>query len=109
MPPDGFRPGNGTESEDTTASTQTDTTSTKGFKAVTALTVGNGTFELDCADDAFHSNGDVTVSGGSIQISTGDDALHADGNLVVDGGTIEIITCYEGAGRADGYHQRWSD
>lgn len=79
-------------SEDDTA----DTVSTKGFKAGTALTILGGSFTLDCADDAFHSNGDLTVSGGTANIQTGDDAFHADNALTVSDGEIEISTCYEG-------------
>lgn len=74
----------------------TDTVSTKGFKAGTALTILGGSFTLDCADDAFHSNGDLTVSGGTASIQTGDDAFHADNALTVSDGEIEISTCYEG-------------
>lgn len=79
----------------TTTSTE-DTTSTKGFKATSALTITGGTFQLDCADDAFHTNGSLTVSGGTAQISTGDDALHADLDLVIEDGDLDISTCYEG-------------
>lgn len=81
---------------DTTQDTQDTTTSTKGLKAGTALTITGGTFQLDCADDALHTNGDLTVSGGCAQISTGDDALHADLDLVLDAGELDIATCYEG-------------
>lgn len=84
-------------SADTTQDTTQDTTtSTKGLKAGTALTITGGTFQLDCADDAFHTNGDLTVSGGCAQISTGDDALHADLDLVLETGELNITTCYEG-------------
>ena len=68
----------------------------KGLKAVTSLTVSGGTFTIDSADDAVHSNGSLTVSGGTFAISTGDDAFHADGALVIDDGVIQIDTCYEG-------------
>lgn len=74
----------------------TDTVSTKGFKAGTALTILGGNFTLDCADDAFHSNGDLTVSGGTASIQTGDDAFHADNALTVLDGEVEVPTCYEG-------------
>lgn len=76
--------------------TAEDTASTKGFKSATILTVVNGNFVLDCADDAFHSNGDLNYINGTAQISTGDDAFHADNSLIVENGTIDIITCYEG-------------
>ena len=57
---------------------RSDTPSTKGFKAGSWLTIGGGEFQLDCADDAFHSNGDLTFLDGSVELSTGDDAFHAD-------------------------------
>lgn len=80
----------------TTTTTTEDTTSTKEFKATSALTITGGTFQLDCADDALHTNGSLTVSGGTAQISTGDDALHADLELVIEAGDLDITTCYEG-------------
>lgn len=80
----------------TTTTTTEDPTSTKGFKATSALTITGGTFQLDCADDALHTNGSLTVSGGTAQISTGDDALHADLELVIEAGDLDITTCYEG-------------
>lgn len=80
----------------TTTTTTEDTTSTKGFKSTSALTITGGTFQLDCADDALHTNGSLTVSGGTAQISTGDDALHADLDLVIETGDLDITTCYEG-------------
>lgn len=48
-----------------------DDTSAKGFKAGTQVTVTGGTFQLNCCDDAIHSNGDVTISGGSATITGG--------------------------------------
>lgn len=80
----------------TTTTTTEDPTSTKGFKATSALTITGGTFQLDCADDALHTNGSLSVSGGTAQISTGDDALHADLDLVIETGDLDITTCYEG-------------
>lgn len=74
----------------------TDTVSTKGLKAGTALTILGGSFTLDCADDAFHANGDLTVSGGTVNLQTGDDAFHADSALTISDGDIDISTCYEG-------------
>lgn len=70
-------------------------TSNKAFKADTSITVNNGIFSIDSADDAFHS-ADVTVNAGEISISTGDDAFHADNKLTVSGGNIDIPSCYEG-------------
>lgn len=71
-------------------------TSAKGIKAGKAITINNGTFLLDCQDDAIHSNGDVEIAGGSCIISTGDDGIHADSNVKVNAGTINITKSYEG-------------
>lgn len=76
--------------------TQTDTVSTKGLKAGTVLSVSDGTFHIDSADDALHSNEDVTVIGGIFSIKTGDDGIHADNHAVIGGGSIVIETSYEG-------------
>ena len=73
-----------------------DDVSAKGLKAGVSMTLSGGTFVMDCADDAFHSNGDVTVTGGSYTVATGDDAFHADGALTVSGGTVDITESYEG-------------
>lgn len=48
-----------------------DDTSAKGLKAGTQVTVTGGTFQLNCCDDAIHSNGNVTISGGSATITGG--------------------------------------
>ena len=74
----------------------TDSVSRKGLKAGLLLFISGGTYELNCADDSLHSNGDLTVSGGVFTMATGDDGAHADGTLTVNGGEMEITTCYEG-------------
>lgn len=86
----------GTASAATDTTDTTDTVSTKGLKAGTALTILGGSFTLDCADDAFHTNGNLTVSGGTASIQTGDDAFHADNALTISDGDINISACYEG-------------
>ena len=73
-----------------------DDISAKGLKAGTQVTVTGGTFQLNCCDDAIHSNGDVTISGGSFTIATGDDGMHADDTLSISSGTIDITRSYEG-------------
>ncbi len=73
-----------------------DSTSMKGIKAAAALRVNDGTFQINTADDALHSNASLTVTGGNFQIAAGDDALHADDTLTVSGGIINISESYEG-------------
>lgn len=90
---------NADESDDDTlddADDVTDSVSRKGLKAGLLLSISGGTYELNCADDSLHSNGDLTVSGGVFTMATGDNGAHADGTLTVNGGEMEITTCYEG-------------
>lgn len=78
-------------------STETeDSASIKGIKAGGDLTITAGSFTLNCADDALHSNANVTVQGGDFTIATGDDGFHADDTLTIGSGTIEISESYEG-------------
>ena len=81
---------------DSAADTSTDSTSIKGIKAATALTINSGVFTINAADDAVHSNGSVTVNGGTFGIASGDDAFHADDTLTLTAGTIRISESYEG-------------
>lgn len=74
----------------------TDSTSIKGLKAGTWLTVNAGSFQLDTADDALHCNGGMDITGGSLQLSSGDDGIHAEQTLTVIGGNITISESYEG-------------
>lgn len=71
--------------------------SAKGLKAGEELTVNGGSFVLDTADDALHSNRNVVITGGEIQIATGDDGVHADESLVIEGNAaLRITKSYEG-------------
>ncbi len=73
-----------------------DSTSMKGLKAASGMTVNGGIFQIDAADDAVHSNTSLTVNGGRFTITTGDDGLHADDTLTVSEGVINITESYEG-------------
>lgn len=102
--PGGGRPGGGRPgSNGNTGSTQTDenSTSMKGIKAGGDLSVQNGTFQINAADDGVHSNTNLTVSGGSFHIATGDDGFHAEETLTVTSGEITITESYEGL---EGHH-----
>ena len=72
------------------------TISAKGIKSAGAMVLYGGTFLMNCADDAIHSNSDLTLHGGSYTIATGDDGLHADEALVIEGGSVTITESYEG-------------
>lgn len=80
---------------ETTAASDTGP-STKGIKSAGNLLINAGTFEINSADDALHSNADLTVAGGTFTISTGDDGMHADANLSIRDGVIHITESYEG-------------
>ncbi len=89
--------GFGGPGRDRVATTETDSTeSCKAIKADGGLLLDGGTFRLDSADDALHSNDDVTVTGGDFTVSSGDDGFHADGTLTVSGGNILVENSYEG-------------
>ena len=47
------------------------------------ITVSGGTFILNTADDALHSDGNAVITGGTFTISTGDDGMHADKTLTL--------------------------
>ena len=88
--------GRGGFMQNNTASSDTDTESTKGIKAGADLTIGGGTITIDSGDDGIHSNANVTITDGNITIKTGDDGIHADENLVIKNGTVTIENSYEG-------------
>jgi len=70
--------------------------SAKGISAAVSVQVEGGTFLIDSADDAIHSNGSLVVNGGTFALSTGDDAMHADSTVEINGGQIDIIESFEG-------------
>ena len=63
------------------------------------ILIESGTFNINSADDAIHTNGfggGTTVNDGTITISTFDDGINSDGLTKINGGTITINSCYEG-------------
>jgi len=79
------------------------TLSAKGVKGTGSVTIGGGTFNLDCADDGVHSNGAITISGGTLTMAVNNstsasygDGIHADGSIHITGGTITVTAAYEG-------------
>lgn len=83
-------------SEAQASASEEETKSQKGIKAGSALFIAGGTFAIDAADDAVHSNGNVTISGGTMELATGDDGVHADAALEINNGKITIVSSYEG-------------
>ncbi len=103
-----------------------DTMSCKGLKAsgddddteeaTNTITISGGTFNLDTADDAVHSDAYAVITGGTFYIYTGDDGVHADTslNLGTENGLerdpeIFIYASYEGleAGTVYGYSGKY--
>ena len=70
--------------------------SMKGLKAAGSMALSGGTFDIDSADDALHSNTSIVVTAGEYTIATGDDGIHADETLSISGGKISISQSYEG-------------
>lgn len=71
-------------------------TSIKGLKASGDMLISNGTFAIDSADDAIHSNASIVINGGTYEIASGDDGVHADEELTITAGNMNITECYEG-------------
>jgi len=73
-----------------------ESSSAKGIKAAVNLNIENGTFVINAADDALHSNASMVINNGSFTVATGDDGFHADATLEINSGTITITESYEG-------------
>lgn len=73
-----------------------ETASAKGIKGAVSVNIDGGTFTIDAADDALHSNGNITINGGTFGLASADDGMHADSTLVVNDGNIQITRSYEG-------------
>ena len=84
------------EGNTTVSSTEDESQSAKGIKALSNITINGGTFVLDSSDDAIHSNNSITIVGGDITINSGDDGIHADSSIAIKGGKINIVKSYEG-------------
>lgn len=83
--------------EDSAASdTGSTSDSFKALKAGSNILISGGTFDIDCEDDAIHSNGDIAIGGGTFTIATGDDGVHADGDLTITDCRMNITASYEG-------------
>ena len=81
---------------DNKSSDGTSETSCKGIKADGAITINGGTFTINSADDAVHTNTSFGMTGGSLTAASGDDGIHADANVTITDGTIAITESYEG-------------
>lgn len=71
------------------------TESLKALKAGGGIEILKGTFTINSADDAIHSNSQIMIKDGNFSIATGDDAIHSDESITVNGGTIDVTKSYE--------------
>jgi len=72
------------------------TVSEKALKAGSTLKIDKGTFVINSADDAIHSNGIAEINGGTFTIASGDDAIHAESAVTINDGLLNISRSYEG-------------
>ena len=72
------------------------TTSMKGIKSSSGLTISGGSVTIDSTDDAIHTNKTIVISGGTLTLASGDDGIHADESITIDSGDIIISKSYEG-------------
>ncbi|MFR9070316.1 MAG: carbohydrate-binding domain-containing protein [Paraclostridium sp.] len=84
------------DKNNTTATEETDSTSAKGIKATSNITISGGNINIDSSDDSIHSNDNIVINGGKIKASSGDDGVHADTKIEINGGDIDITKSYEG-------------
>jgi hypothetical protein len=75
--------------------TVSSTLSAKGLKSGGALSLA-GTFDINSAEDAIHSDRDVTINSGSFVISAADDGIHATSNVIIGSSNIYITKSEEG-------------
>lgn len=95
--PDDFKQENLAYTADSESSENTNSeTSTKGIKADGEINIVGGTFNINSADDAVHSNTDVIVSEGSLIIDSGNKGIHADSKIDINGGIVSVVNSYEG-------------
>jgi hypothetical protein len=62
----------------------------KALKSDLQITISDGEFTIDTADDGIHSNGDILIEGGNFAIVSADDAIHADGMARIDNGNMDL-------------------
>jgi len=70
--------------------------SAKGIKGLVSVVIDGGTFNIDAADDAVHSNDTIVINNGTLQLASGDDGIHSDVAIEIHGGSITITYSYEG-------------
>lgn len=85
-----------TANETVSESGMSETPSTKGIKGGAEIIINGGTFIIDSADDALHSNGNVNITGGTSELSSGGKGIHGDSHAEISDGTVKVLASYEG-------------
>ncbi|MGL5348245.1 MAG: carbohydrate-binding domain-containing protein [Peptostreptococcaceae bacterium] len=88
--------GTAQDANSTTTTEETDTTSAKGIKSTSNITISGGNINIDSSDDSIHTNDSIIINGGTMNIASGDDGVHADSSIKISGGDINITKSYEG-------------
>lgn len=70
--------------------------SEKGIKVGDVLIIDGGTYAINSADDAVHSNGKLAINGGTLTLATGDDGVHAEASVELKSCDLTITKSVEG-------------
>ncbi len=70
--------------------------SLKGLKSGVNTIVNAGTFTINSAEDAIHSDQTITLNGGTYILSASDDGIHADYDLSIYNADVTVSKSYEG-------------
>ena len=62
----------------------------KAVKSDYSITIEDGSFTINAADDGLHSDCDIYISGGTFNIISSDDAIHGDEKVTIDNGEFTI-------------------
>lgn len=73
-----------------------DLISAKGLKSQDRITIENGGFTLDCADNIIDADNHLTINGGNFVLSSGNKPLDSDSTLTINDGTVQIIKSVKG-------------
>lgn len=69
--------------------------SMKGIKTDASILINDGTFNLNCADDAINTDNSVQINSGIFEIKSGDDGIHSDKINMIKGGELNIAESVE--------------
>lgn len=88
---------NGNGIEQTTSSEEDNTSTTKGIKGETDITISGGSITVNSVDDAIHCGGTVNINGGEITLNSSvGKGISAHGELVINDGTLTVEKATEG-------------